>query len=44
MLTIYLSLGSPCSVLGWQSYRAEAVDGDAEDRVDGTKTCGVVER
>jgi len=41
---IYLSFGSPCSVLGRHPYRAESVDGDTEDGVDGAKAGGVVER
>ena len=40
----YLALGAPLAVARGQDDRAEAVDGDAEDRVDGAQTDSVVER
>jgi len=37
-----LVLGAPVAVLGRNRHRAEPVDGDAENSVDGTQADGVV--
>jgi len=44
LLLPYLSLRSPRPVAGRHSYGAEAIDGNAEDGVDGTQAGRVVER
>ena len=36
-------LSAPCAVARRHAYGTEAVDGDAEDGVDGTEAGGVVE-